>query len=268
MTRLKTEWIEGINRGMQGLDRHVEAASNLSLFDMLCRIMTCNKEEAVKRLRDNKICVIPITQGQGIIGEFSESIRGILSFIGANVEVSPKTDVSGMHYAIENRCNIVYFADDERYLAVDLKNFKSAENDFATADAYIKILLSMMKKHGRDEEEEILVIGLGRVGTEAVKILREKNKNFKVYDKKISILNNTVCDKIKAKEEIKLYRNILDFTNEGAWLTKDLLAEDALIATPGVPCSVDEELKNALDKRLVNDFLEIGTISMLGLLLR
>jgi pyrrolysine biosynthesis protein PylD len=71
-----------------------------------------------------------------------------------------------------------------------------------------------------------------------------------------------------SKEEIKNYLYILDATNEGDWLTPDLLHENVIIAAPGVPLSLT---KAALEKhggRLVHDLLHIGTLSMVGGLCR
>jgi hypothetical protein len=69
-------------------------------------------------------------------------------------------------------------------------------------------------------------------------------------------------------EEIKNYRFILDFTNEGGWLENGYLGSEVWYASPGVPLSLDEKAASRLQNTAVYDNLEIGTAMMLGEILK
>ena len=81
----------------------------------------------------------------------------------------------------------------------------------------------------------------------------------------IELIKTIKSSKTDKKDKIKNYSFILDFTNEGGWLSEEDLARDVLYASPGVPCSLDKNSKKVFSESAIYDNLEIGTAIMLGM---
>lgn len=72
----------------------------------------------------------------------------------------------------------LFFADDNRYLALNIADKRYADNNYCTALGYISVLEHMMRRRGKDiTDEKILAIGYGIVGKEAVDILKKNGKD-------------------------------------------------------------------------------------------
>ena len=265
MTRLKTEWVAYMIDGMDAYNGALKEKIGVDLAGLIRRTFPMSLADFDRARRQDKIAVIPITQGEGIIGSFSESVAAIVGSMGFDVEVMAHTDVDGIYDGYLKGCNIFFFADDVRYLALNTKTNKASDNNYATALGFIEVLAALMEKHGKDmAKEKILQIGCGIVGREAVKILESRGVDFDIYDKDPKALAGISCKKLTTPEEIKEYRYILDFTNEGGWLKSEYLADTVLYASPGVPYSMDEAAEARFEDRAVHDNLEIGTAVMLG----
>ena len=269
MTRLKTEWITHMLDGMDFYNRQLAEKTGFDLAALMQDTFDLSHEEVVRARQEKKIAVVPITQGEGIIGSFSESVASIIKSMGFTADVMEHTDVNGIYDASRMGYDILFFADDMRYLALNIKTGKSSDNNYATALGFIQALRAMMKKQGKDLcKEKILQIGYGIVGKEAANLLRTMGVDFDLYDKNSDILAGALEHKVDGQDAIKSYSYILDFTNEGNWLTKADLADDILYASPGVPCSLDQEAADCFEDRAVYDNLEIGTAIMLGQVLK
>ena len=274
MTRLKTEWIDHMIDGMKEYNENLKEKTGFDLAGLVKSTYAIS-DEAYSRLAENiLVAAVPITQGEGVIGSFSESICAIIRSMGFKTCVSEETDVDGLYSSILMDAGVIFMADDTRYLAFSRDNGSFGENNYATALGYIMVLRAMMRKAGLDiSKEKLLVIGYGLVGEEAAQILDSHGIDFDMYDKDEKAMAAFKEDyperaTIGSREEIRNYRFILDFTNEGGWLTSEMLAENVLYASPGVPLSLDEKAVEQLQKTAVYDNLEIGTAMMLGEILK
>ena len=274
MTRLKTEWIDYMLDGMNDYNSSLKTKTGFDLAGLVMDTYGISEERFKKYTEKLLIAAVPVTQGEGIIGSFSESVAAIVRSMGFRTFVPDETDVDGIYNAILMDADVIYMADDERYLAFSRDNGSFGENDYATALGYIMVLRQMMKRAGLDiAKEKVLVIGNGRVGEEAVQILLNHEVDFDMYDKDekaVEAFRSLETGKyvLSSPEEIKNYRFILDYTNEGEWLKDEYLAEGVFYASPGVPLSLDEKAAGRLQNTAVYDNLEIGTAMMLGEILK
>jgi len=269
MTRLKTEWITYMLDGMDAYNRQLAEKTGYDLAGLMQETFDLSDEELAEARSQKKIAVVPITQGEGIIGSFSESVAAIVKSMGFTADVMEHTDVDGIYDASRQGYDILFFADDVRYLALNIKTGKSSDNNYATALGFIQALRGLMKKHGKDlRKEKILQIGYGIVGKEAASLLRDMGVSFDLYDKDAAVMVGVKEHTVDTQDAIKQYGYILDFTNEGDWLKKADLAEDVLYASPGVPYSMDDEAAECFEDRAIHDNLEIGTAIMLGQVLK
>ena len=274
MTRLKTEWIDYMLDCMNDYNNSLKAKTGFDLAGLTMDTFGISKEKYDRLAGSLLVATVPVTQGEGIISSFSESVAAIIKSMGFRTYVSEDTDVEGIYGSILMDADVVYMADDTRYLAFSRDNGSFGENNYATALGFIMVMRAMMKKAGLDiSKEKILVIGNGLVGEEAVQILLNHGIDFDMYDKDPKAVEafrdlDTGKYVLSSPEEIKDYRFILDFTNEGGWLKDEMLGTDVIYASPGVPLSLDEKAAERLQNTAVYDNLEIGTAMMLGEILK
>ena len=274
MTRLKTEWIDYMLDGMNDYNSSLKAKTGFDLAGLTMDTFGISKEKYDRLAGSLLVAAVPVTQGEGIISSFSESVAAIIKSMGFRTYVSEDTDVEGIYGSILMDADVVYMADDTRYLAFSRDNGSFGENNYATALGFIMVMRAMMKKAGLDiSKEKILVIGNGLVGEEAVQILLNHGIDFDMYDKDPKAVEafrdlDTGKYVLSSPEEIKDYRFILDFTNEGGWLKDEMLGTDVIYASPGVPLSLEEKAAERLQNTAVYDNLEIGTAMMLGEILK
>lgn len=274
MTRLKTEWIDYMLDGMNEYNNNLKVRTGFDLSGLVMDTFGIDQNR-YDRLREKLlVAAVPVTQGEGVIGSFSDSIAAIVRSMGFRTAVTEETDVDGIYSAILMDADVIYMADDTRYLAFSRDNGSFGENNYATALGFIMVMRAMMKKAGLDiSTEKLLVIGNGTVGEEAVQILLNHGIDFDVYDKDPKAIENfknleTGKYTLSSPEEIKNYKYILDFTNEGEWLKDEYITDGVIYASPGVPLSLDEKAAERLQNTAVYDNLEIGTAMMLGEILK
>ena len=274
MTRLKTEWIDHMPEGMGKYNADLMAKTGFDLAGLVKDTYGISSEKYDRYSKELLVAAVPVTQGEGIIGSFSESVAAIVRSMGFRTYVAEETDVDGLYSSILMDAGVIFMADDTRYLAFSRDNGSFGDNNYSTALGYIMVLRAMMRKAGLDiSKEKILVIGYGIVGEEAVQILDGHGIDFDMYDKDEKALESFRADyperkTISSPEDIRNYNFILDFTNEGGWLTDEMLGENVLYASPGVPLSLTEKAAERLQNTAVYDNLEIGTAMMLGEILK
>ena len=79
-------------------------------------------------------------------------------------------------------------ADDDRYLALNLKTGMHGDNNYCTSLGFIEVMLEMAKKQGRRiEEEDILILGYGVLGKIAESILKDKGYEPQIYDNNLQV---------------------------------------------------------------------------------
>ncbi|MBR6473138.1 MAG: 3-methylornithyl-N6-L-lysine dehydrogenase PylD [Firmicutes bacterium] len=274
MTRLKTEWIDYMLEGMNSYNENLKSRTGFDLKSLVMDTFGISEQRYDSYASKLLVAAVPVTQGEGIIGSFSESVCAIVRSMGFRTFVPDETDVDGLYSAILVDADIIYMADDTRYLAFSRDNGSFGENNYSTALGFIMVLRAMMKRADLDiSKEKILVLGNGLVGEEAVQILLGHDVDFDMYDKDpkaVEAFNRLETGKyvLSSPDEIKNYKYILDFTNEGEWLKDEMLGENVIYASPGVPLSLDDKASERLQKTSVYDNLEIGTAMMLGEILK
>lgn len=267
MTRLITEWISNIEHEIKVYDDDLMKKLGMNLSGLTAKTCSLTEDAFRKKIKKHSVAVIPITTGEGVIGTFSESVAAIARVMGSNAFVTKNTDVAGMSEGILKGADILFMADDNEYISINVKTGAVGDNNIATAKGYVAALEKMA---GTLKEKNVLVIGCGIVGRKAIDALKDKGAVVFLYDKDMERVRALNCEDISVLtnvKEIKNFEYILDATNEGGWLCKKMLAENVIISTPGVPLSLDEETYHTIQDRVVHDFLQIGTAVMLGLVL-
>ncbi len=273
MSRLTREWICDLERTAPDWDRLLRERTGLGYVELAAQVSGRSENEIRSAAETMKVAAVPVTSGLGIIGRFSASVAAILSTMGFDTFVTSRPDVDGLYEASCRGADIVFLADDSRYIALNLRNGRIADNNVATVTGYMQVLRSMS---GGLLGRSVVVLGYGVIGRLFAEKLRQAGASVAIYERNIALQDRIerdgfACVYDSTREDPKSalfqYDIIADATNEGDWLRAEDFQEHALIAAPGVPFSFDEASADKLGSRCIHDLLEIGTVSMLGLAL-
>ena len=247
--------MKNINRQLQEADSAVRRVTGLDIKGV-CKALygtsPCSE----------KVGIVPVTSGNGIIGNFSASLHAITQYFGFDSFVTDMPDVSGYYEAVRNGAEIILMADDNTFLAHNLKNGKIANNQPCTGIIYAEIA----SRHLKAESKDVLVVGLGKVGFPGA--AHFVNKGFKVYgydadrvllEKTASNLGITPFDPSNPRK----FSMIFEATPCANTIPEAVISENCVISTPGIPCAISEELRIKYNVQLVMEPLGIGTASML-----
>lgn len=267
MTRLVTDWIADIEDTIKDREKELIGKTGLSYTALAAKVSGFSVSDIDRAAQEIRVAVVPVTTGLGIIGSFSQSVAAVARTMGFRSFVTEKTDVNGMSEAYKNGADIVFMADDDRFISFNLNKKKIAENDFATALGYTTALEGAL---GSFVGKDILLLGCGPLGREFMKCLRKKGAGFSVHDidrEKLAEVEKDEIAVVEAPERIADWRYLIDATNQGAWLHRNMLHPEVWIAAPGIPLSLDREAFDSCMDRVIHDPLQIGVASMLGLTL-
>lgn len=264
MTRLVENWIKNIKTSIKEYEKDLISKTGMNLMAIASAASGVEQEKIKLESENSKIGVIPITTGLGVINSFSESVASVLQCMGFETIVTNHTDVAGVLEAHEKGASILFLADDEEFITIHLKKNRIVENNRATARGFVAALEGAV---GTLKRKEVLVIGCGPVGTEALSFLKEKGAEPIAYDKNQEIMENLAQKGYRILSHIDKIANyplVMDASNEGGWIHKDMLYPEAWIVTPGVPLSLDEEAYVFHKDRVVHDYLPIGVAVMIA----
>lgn len=217
-----------------------------------------------------KVVVIPMTCGQGIIQGFSESVAGIISYLGFNVLIAKNHDAGGVAEAVLSGAEILMMADDNRFVAINIKTGKVSDNGDATGKGYVAALERMCKGI---EGKNVLLIGTGPVGKGAAIALSRFGAVVSVYDIDMLSSQRLVGElkeqgftvNIETDFNLALERHdiLVDACPAKDIIMLEHISENMLIAAPGIPLGVHASGIEQLSKRMIHDPLQIGVATMI-----
>jgi 3-methylornithyl-N6-L-lysine dehydrogenase len=255
MALLTPEDLINIERQLQEADSTVRRVTGLDIKGVCETLYGTSPHH-------EKIGIVPVTSGNGVIGNFSYSLQAITQYFGFESFVGSTSDVSGYYEAVQNDAEIILMADDYTFIAHNLKNGKIANNQPCTGIIYAEIASRYLKTGSKD----VLVIGLGKVGFPGAAHL--VNKGFKVYgyDADKSILEKAVSNigitPFDPKQPRK-FSMIFEATPYANTIPEAVLSENCVVSTPGIPSAISRDLQKKYNVELVMEPLGIGTASML-----
>ena len=258
MTRLTPDMIAGVPEDKIDLDSALMRMCGTTVKGMAIQAAGMEGDYDFSSF---KVAVVPITSGLGVIGGFAQSVDAIVKRLGMNSYVTKGTDVQGFSEGIRDGADMIMMADDTMFIAYNVREGKQTNNSWGTAMGYSVCLRNAA---GGLEGKDVLVIGAGFVGTEAVQILKGMGANVSVTDiifEKAQALEKrfgvkAVKDKEEAISKHKLILNAAPASFPGR-----IMAEGCIVSTPGVPHEFDEEGRRRA-KAIIHDPLEIGTAVM------
>jgi pyrrolysine biosynthesis protein PylD len=270
MTRLRTEDIEHIPHELKAYDQQLLNKTGKTLKAIASHAVGLLDSGLDEIIKSNKVCVIPLTCGQGIIDSFSATVSGIISYLGFNSFVAGNSDAAGIAEAFEKKSDIILFADDYRFVAINVRTKYVSDNIEMTAKGFVAGLdLMATGLKGKN----VLVIGCGEVGSHTVKILVTMGVLVTASDinpQLTSTLQKEIADVLKTNIQIDnnwhstsgKYQYIIDATPSTDLVDASVITPDTYVAVPGVPCGLSSEARKKLFNRYLHDPLQIGVATM------
>jgi pyrrolysine biosynthesis protein PylD len=271
MTRLKSDDINDIVSGLDAYDTELLKKTNCTLMQLAIEAAGHDESHIRKIIPCCRAMVIPMTCGKGIIQGFSETLAAIATHIGFRGEVTTATDVAGLAEALKKKAEIIVLADDNQFIAVNLKTRHFSDNSDATGKGFATGLMLM---HGYRHEKRVLVLGLGPVGQSAAREIIRRGGKVTLFD-----INRGLCreiaDELKSlpgadvevtsnfRSAVLAHPCILDATPAPGIIDTDVIRHDSMIASPGVPLGLTSGAREKVSGRLLHDPLQIGTATML-----
>jgi pyrrolysine biosynthesis protein PylD len=264
VTRLSYRMVKEIGSELESYDKELKRKTGHTLKQIACHGTDLLKIEPSGGYKPS-VAVIPVSSGQGIIEGFAEAVRDIIEYLGFTSLVTSKTDVAGLAQAIERGTDIVFLADDNCFVAINLKRRYVSDNAIATAGGYIAALDYLA---GGLRDKTVLVIGAGDVGKAAAEILKEMGARIVIYDSDSSKAVNVVS-RYGAKVERSLddalhnYAIILEASPAADVIRAEHIRPETKIAACGIPIGTTGEARSILGDRLIHDPLQIGVATMM-----
>ena len=268
MTRLKQDDVVNIATTLEAYNAELVRMTGCSLREIAAHAV--GKKSSEDYTQKAKIAVIPMTCGQGIINGFVESVVSIISYLGFDTVITKSSDAGGVAEATQNGSEILFMADDERFVAINMRTGKVSDNGDATGKGYVATLMLMCKGLVR---EKVLVIGAGPVGTGAALALLRFGAEVSVYDLDLSasqklsgvLIKQGCVVNIETDLDSALSRHciLVDACPGEEFIMLRHISEDTRIAAPGIPLGVQEAGVAKLSNRLIHDPLQIGVATML-----
>lgn len=207
-----------------------------------------------------KAAAVPITSGLGIIGGFAKSVDAIMKRLGMDSHATESPDVVGFAEAVDSGADIIMMSDDPLFMAYNTRERRYTDNSWGTGMGYAVCLKNAA--HGL-EGKQVLVVGAGKVGTWAARIMLGWGADVEVTDivpEKAERLRQygarPVVGVEKAISENTLLINAAPYIIPGEYI-----AEGSIISSPGVPHYYDRESRSKC-KAIIHDPLEIGAAVM------
>ena len=265
MTRLTSDRVQSIGEDLARYDHELLRKTGRSLRQIACRAAGVKEAEAQKSLRSIRVAVVPVTSGEGVIEGFGQAVQSIVSYLGVPSFVTRSTDVAGLAEAVERGAGIIFLADDDRFIAVDLPSRRVVDNAEATARGYVAALEFLA---GKLRNRPVLVIGAGRVGKNALVALKKLGARAAVFDpdqQKIQGLKSQASVVVEKDLEKALgkFALLIDASPARAIIRKRHIKPDTAIAACGIPLGLSAEALALVEDRLFHDPLQIGVAVML-----
>lgn len=268
MTRLKKDDVVKIASTLEEYNAELVRITGCSLREIAAH--AAGKAVCEDYVQKQKVAVIPMTCGQGIIEGFVESVVSIIGYLGFNAVITKSRDAGGVAEAVQNGSEILFMADDDCFVAVNVRTGKVSDNGDATGKGYVAGLEHMC---GGLEGKKVLVIGAGPVGTGAALALIRFGAEVSIYDINLAASQRLAWELLKQGYAAKIETN-LDSALGGHCILVDAcpteefimlrhISEETMIAAPGIPLGVQAAGVAQLRNRLLHDPLQIGVATMI-----
>ncbi len=270
MTRLRAEDISDIPARLLEYDEELRQKTGSTLRQIACHAAGINEGMIIPTLASLRLGVVPIRSGQGILKGFCQAVQAILKHIGAVVFVTQESDAAGIAEAFEKGCCVVFLADDNRFVALNLEHRTVVDNCETTGKGFAAGLDLMT---GGLKGQKVLVLGCGPVGCSATFALIRFGAKLAVHDivcsRSLELAESSqslLQKEIKVEEDFKQallkYTLLIDATDSAHVIDEAAITPETYLAAPGMPLGLTAGALKKIGPRLLHDPLQIGVATM------
>ena len=265
--RLSSELLIDIDKGLDNYNRELLGKTGCTLRGIASHAAGTTEREVLEASNSTPVAVVPITAGKGIIECFAQAVQSIVSYIGFTSFVTLDCDVAGLAEGIQKGAKIIFLADDNCFIAINISRGLVVDNAEATGRGYVAALECLV---GELRARRVLVIGAGRVGRSAVCALKRLGAEVAVFDIDQTKAEILVREYETVKEEnlaeaLSQYTILLDASPAAEIIQAEHIKPDTVIAACGIPLGLSNEAYSMVRERLVHDPLQIGVATMLAM---
>ena len=260
MTRLVEADVESLAARLAKYDEYLREVCGRGLAEIAK--IAARRDDAPAR----RVAVIPVTSGLGVINGFCETVAAIVEFLGHSAVVTDDTDLAGVAAAARGGYDVIMAADDDSFIAVNMKKQLVSDNSEATGRVYATALSLAA---GGLARKNVLLIGAGPVGRAAAETMLGLGASLSVYDidpeksASLRLARPSVSVAANLESALREHALILEATPAGSFIREESLRRDAILSAPGVPLCVDRDGAARMRGRLLHDVLELGVAAML-----
>lgn len=262
MTRLTERDVAHFAPRVGELERVLGEMAGVDLRTLALTAASCRPGQ--DPLTAASVAAVPVTSGEGLIVGFTQAVCEVLRHLGSHAWVTEQTDVPGICEAVQAGAEVLFLADDDRFVALNVRHGRIVENDRATAEGYVLALeLAAGGLQGRD----VLVLGLGPIGLAAVRRLLDRGAAVHVVEPRPERLQSAreVMPRLRPvtlTEGLQRCDLVFDATPAGGFIDAGDLGDASIAVVPGVPSAFTPAAQAALGPCHLHDPLAIGVAVM------
>lgn len=262
MTRLTAEDVATLTVRLREFEAGLGDIAGLGLRELA--MSTVAHPPVCVPLRGTRVAAVPVTSGEGVISGFSDCVVAILRHLGCDAWVTAQPDVRGIQEAFDGAAEVVFLADDHRFIALNARKGRCVDDDPATADGYVTALEaaagSLFGRH-------VLLLGLGPVGRAAARRLVSRGAAVEVVEPDRARLRAALDSGLKVQpvalaDGLARYDLIFDATPSGGFIDAGDVSSISVAAVPGLPSAFTPAAQAVLGVRHIHEPLAIGVAVM------
>jgi 3-methylornithyl-N6-L-lysine dehydrogenase len=262
VTRLTTEDVKALTERLREFEDGLRDLTGLGLRELAMN--TVAYPPVCLPLYGARMAAVPVTSGEGVIGGFCDCVVAILRHLGCDAWVTAQPDVRGIQEAHDEAADVVFLADDFRFIALNTGTGRCVDDDPATADGYVTALEaaagSILSRH-------ILLLGLGRVGRAAARRLVGRGAAVEVVEPDQARLQAALDSGLKMRsvtlaDGLARCDLVFDATPSGGFIDVGDVSSISVAAVPGLPSAFTPAAQAVLGVRHIHEPLAIGVAVM------
>jgi pyrrolysine biosynthesis protein PylD len=261
MTRLTEQHVRDLSSRLPGFEADLRGVTGLDLRALALKAVGCQVGDSP--LAGARVAAIPISSGLGFIPFFSKCVEIILCHIGCQAFVTAQPDVKGLQEAADRGAEVVFAADEDRFVALNIYSGACADDDPCTANGYVTALEAAA---GGLSFRSVAVLGLGPVGRAASRRLVQLGASVLAVEPDEARAASAAADygvKIVTLEEaLEATDHIFDATPAPDLIDAEQIGAGTLAAVPAVPSGFTATAQNSLGPRHIHEPLAMGVAVM------
>jgi pyrrolysine biosynthesis protein PylD len=262
VTRLTEQDVRSLTERLAAFEDGLREVAGIGLRELA--MATVADPPVCVPLHGTRIAAVPITSGQGVISGFTDCVATILRHIDCDAWVTQQPDVRGIQEAMTSRAEVIFLADDYRFVALDVRKGRCIDDDPATADGYVTALEAAA---GGLFGRGVLLLGLGPVGRAAARRLVRRGAKVEVVEPEEARLQAALdiglrIRPVTLEEGLSRCDLIFDATPAPDFIDAGDISEATIAAVPGIPSAFTPAAQAALGVRHIHEPLAVGVAVM------